>query len=228
VKYFLIPVLLTAACSASPPPEARYELEFQASDDRGDPVEGLTVAIGETRIGNTDARGLLRAEVNASKGERFPLHAPCPGDYLESDAPGHVVFRDTRGLAGARSTTIRLEIQCARRDRVAALLVHADGQAGMPILIDGLPHGHTGTGGYAHLRLDMQPGEQFEVALDSSDHPKLRPINPRRTMTLGAEDDLFVFDPVFVEVEPPKKKRRRRKKKVEEPVIVKKRPIRID
>jgi hypothetical protein len=167
--------------------------------------------------------------VNASKGESFPLHAPCPDDYLDSDAPSHVVFRDTRGLAGERHATIHLQIECARRDRVAALLVHADGQVGMPILIDGVPHGRTGAGGFAHLRLDLPPGSQFQVALDSSEYPQLRPINPRRTMTVGSDDGLFVFDPVFGEAEPVKRKRRRRARKKEvEPVVVKKRPVRID
>ena len=229
ITTLLFAALALQACSGSNRLPSRYELEIEASDDRGDPVRGVAIAIGDTRIGSTDDAGLLRAEVNASRGERFPLHAPCPDNYVDSEAPSQVIFGDTKGLKGQANARIQVQIVCSRRDRVAALLVHADGHAGMPILIDGIAQGRTGPGGFAHIRLDLQPGAQFQVALDSSEHPKLRPIDPRRTMTLGSEDGLFVFDPVFREVEPQKKKRRRRtRRKVQEPLAVKRRPVRID
>lgn len=227
-SFFLL-ALACHACSAPNRTPARYELEFLALDDRGDAIADLEIAIGDTRIGSTDKSGLLRAEVNAHRGERFPLYAPCPDEYVELEAPSHVIFQDTKGLESDRNARIQAQIECARQNRVAALLVHADGHAGMPIVINGTVQGHTGPGGFAHIRLDLKPGAQFQVALDSSEYPTLRPIDPRRTMTLGSEDGLFLFDPVFSEAEPERKKKRRRTRKREpKPVTVKKRPVRVD
>lgn len=217
------------ACSADAPKATHYQLQFDAVDDRGARIAGVVIAVGETRIGTTNETGILQAEVNASKGERFPLHLSCPDDYQKREAPTHIVFRDTKGLEGEKHSRIHVGIECARHERVAALLVHADGRANLPVLVDGVERGRTGPGGFAHLRLDLKPGSQFQVGIDSSEHPTLRPVDPRRTMTLGSEDGLFVFDPVFSEVAPEKKKRRRRRVREPEPEApAKKRPVRID
>lgn len=216
------------ACGETAPPATHYQLQFDAIDDRGAEIPGVEISVGETRIGITNQQGGLQVEVNATKGQRFPLHFICPDTHHNSTAPEHIVFRDTRGLEGEEHSRIHVQVECARRDRVAALLVHADGHANMPVLIDGVERGRTGPGGFAHLRLDLLPGSQFLVGIDSSQQPELRPVNPKRTMTLGNEDGLFVFDPVFSKVQPPKKTRRRRAPAAAPEVPEKKRPVRID
>ncbi len=224
----LVLLVALAGCAEAEPLSTHYQLQFDAFDDRGKAISGVGVAVGETKIGTTTSTGILRVEVNASKGERFPLHMTCPENYAKSETPEHIVFRDTKGLAGEEHARIHVKLECARLKRVAALLVHADGRPGLPILIDGVEQGRTGPGGFAHLRLDLPPGSQFQVGIDSSEHPSLRPIDPKRTMTQGTEDGLFVFDPVFSEVQPEKKKRRRRKRVAAPELPVKKRPVRID
>ncbi len=227
-KYLLLLSMCLPACATSGPTTERYSLQFDAIDDRGDPIEGLVVVVGETRIGATGSAGTLQAEVNASKGERFALHLSCPENYQLGESPKHIVFRETKGLAGKSHSRMHVMLECSRQERVAALLVHTEGYADMPVLVDGVQQGRTGADGFAHLRVDLPPGTPFEVAIDSSQHAKLRPVNPRRTMTLGSEDGLFIFAPVFSEVAPVKKKRRKRirKRGVEKPIV--KRPLRID
>ncbi len=224
----LLVALLLPACAQSSSTASRYQLQFDAHDDRGDAIKGLVVSVGETRIGETDKNGILQAEVKAAKGDRYALHITCPKDYASSEMPEHILFRDTKGLAGKEHARIHVQVECARQERVAALLVHTDGRIGMPILVDGALQGRTGPGGFAHLRLDLRPGTQFEVAIDSSQYPELRPANPRRTMSLGTEDELFVFEPAFTETEVKKKKRRRRPKTSETQAPAIKRPVRID
>lgn len=220
---------LSGGCGTPTSSSTHYQLQFDVVDDRGEALAGVAIAVGDTKIGTTDGTGILRAEVNASKGDRYPLHRQCPEQYESSSEVENIVFRDTKGLKGGEHAKIHVRLQCERQERVAALLVHADGRVGLPVLIDGVEHGRTGPGGFAHIRLDMRPGAQFQVHIDSSERPSLRPVDPRRTMTVGSEDGLFVFDPVFSEVVAQQKIRRRRRVKTSvTPVPKKTRPVRID
>jgi len=217
------------ACDEQRPPETSFAIHFQAVDDRGMELPGIDINVGETLLGATDSGGSLRVEVQARAGQRYPLVAPCPASYQPKDPPTEIFFRDTVALHGEALTQIDLRLVCARSSRVAALLVHADGYENMPVLIDGIAQASTGPDGFAHLRLDLAPGAQFQVSLDSSSQPSLVPVNPSQTMSIGEEDGLFIFDPTFREPPPEKKPARvrpRKKKKVVEPTP--KRPVRID
>ncbi len=217
------------ACADKETDAIEFRLNINAVDDRGGAITGIAVRVGETRIGKTAENGELRAIVKAFDGQVFDFLATCPDDYSSEDIPKKVVFRDTRGLEGMQSQTMNFEIRCVRDKRVVAVLVHADGHSGMPVLVDGVPSGVTDGQGYAHLRLDVKPHTQFEVSLDSSHSPELLPGSPRQLMTVGEEDSLFIFDPAFTRAPPPeKKKRRSRRKKTVPTVEVKKRPVRID
>lgn len=218
-----------ASCKQAAPPENRYQILFKAEDDRGFPLRGLPIQVGETLLGETDPSGSLIVHVNAKEGERYPLQAPCPDLHETQDLPADVFFRSIKGLGGEVQNRIELYIVCARIQRVAALLIHADGYEEMPIFIDGVAQGRTGVEGFAHLRLDLQPGAQFQVSLDSSAHPTLVPANPSQTMSVGEDDGLFVFEPVFREaqVEAKPRKRRIRRAPPSSPPLSK-RPVRVD
>ncbi len=220
------------ACAAPTKEPARYSLSISAVDDRGSALRDIPIHIGETDIGMTDGNGVLRAEVNASDGDRYPLVAPCPEAHEPLQMPDEVVFLDTRGLGGEKNATLEIRVVCKRQSRIAAVLVHAAGLEGMPILIDGIKKATTGPGGIAHLRLEGASSSQFEIALDTRDKPSLVPQNPRKEVQLGDEDGLFVFEPAFSEAEsrrPAKSKRRRRRRAQETPEAAKpRRPVKID
>ncbi len=223
----LLTLAVLVSCHEDQTQDQLYEVSFQARDDRGQALAGLAIDVGETALGETDASGLLRVQVSAHFGDRYVLKAPCPQGYVADEAPKEVLFKATTDLRGQEHSSIDLRIVCARDKRVAALLVHAGGYQGMPVLIDGVLSGTTGAQGFAHLRLDREPGTQFEVTLDSSSQPALMPANPTQTMTIGEQDGLFVFDPQFHERPVEKKKRRRARVEAASPPVVK-RPIRID
>jgi len=117
VALVLILPLSSLSANSQTPAVTQYQLHFEAIDDRGDAISGVAVAIGETRIGTTGTSGVLRAEVNASKGERFPLHVSCPKDYDNAKAPEHIAFRDTEELAAEQNSRIHVLVECARRWR---------------------------------------------------------------------------------------------------------------
>ncbi|MCP4446822.1 MAG: hypothetical protein GY811_15960 [Myxococcales bacterium] len=226
----LLAVVLGGACDEPETRVNRYSLTFSVADDTGNPLSRIPIRIGQTEIGETDLSGALRADVNARDGDRYALSAPCPEGYEFHDAPKEVLFLDTQGLAGKVNASLEIHIVCKRQARVAAVLVHADGLVGMPILVDGVPWGETGPGGFAHLRLEGASNSPFEISLDTSGSPTLVPKNPRHEMQLGSEDGLFVFEPVFSEAEakPKSKRRRRRKRPDAEKASRPRRPVKID
>ncbi len=228
----LCSTFLFAACQEKEQSVTRFELVFNVVDDHQRGLGNIPIRVGETEIGKTDSKGSLVAEVNARDGDRYALAAPCPADYNVLEVPAEVVFLDTKGLEGKKNTTLEIRVVCKRHLQVAALLVHADGHEGMPVLVDGVEQGVTGPGGFAHLRLEGEPNSQFRVSLDTSSAPTLVPQNPRHDIELGNDDGLFVFEPVFSEAEPkaePKRRKRRRAKSAKPTAPAKpSRPIKID
>jgi len=221
-------ILGGVACADETSEPILFSLDVNAVDDRGGAIPGIEVHVGETAIGKTEEDGHLRARVHASDGQSFRFHAKCPGGHSSSKIPDRVVFRDTRGLEGSRTQSMKFQIRCTRNERVVALLVHAGGQAGMSVLVDGVVSGTTNAEGFAHLRLDVEPNSEFEVSLDSSAFPELLPSNPRRVLTIGDEDELVVFEPAFSTAPKPERKSRRRRRKKESAPVKKKRPVRIN
>lgn len=111
VALVLILPLSSPSANSQTPAATHYQLHFDAMDEGGNAISGVTVAIGETKIGTTGKTGILRAEVNASKGERFPLHVSCPKDYESTEAPEHIVFRDAKEVADSR---MQVRLECVR------------------------------------------------------------------------------------------------------------------
>ncbi len=225
----LCAVFVVGACGEEERVPEHYTLTFSAQDDRGEPLAGVPILVGETSMGQTGSDGTLIAEVTAHDGDRYPLAAPCPSPHDDAEVPSEVLFLGTRGLGGDKNARLEIRILCSRRSRVAALLVHAEGRAGIPILVDGVERGKTGPEGFAHLRLEGSAHEQFQVALDTSAYPTLVPKDPRHEVQLGDADALFVFQPQLTVAEPPAKpkRKRRRRRKLKAPEAPK-RPVRIN
>ena len=101
------------------------------------------------------------------------------------------------GSASApRSASIRLI------DEVALKLLpagRADGASDMPVTLLGREIARTDNSGAAHLVLTLEPGEQFDLMLDTSDQrfEDLRPQNPVASFGVGHKDDIFTFDQKF-------------------------------
>lgn len=224
-------VLAAGACEHEEDTTSQYHLSFVAVDARGSGLAGIPIHVGETDMGETDEDGILTADVEARNLDKFPLHAPCPEGFETKDKPREVVFVDTRRLDGEHHGSISIRIVCIRKTQIAAVLIHADGREGLPVLVNGKPRGSTGPEGFAHIRYEGLPGTPFEVALDTSSRPDLLPPNPRMEMQLGSEDGLFLFEPELTErriAGPNRRRHRRRTRRDEGQDEAKRRPVRID
>ena len=77
----LLAISICNGCDEPRAAETSYEIAFQAVDDRGKSLDDIAITVGETLLGQTEAGGSLRVQVQAREGQRFPLHAPCQEGY---------------------------------------------------------------------------------------------------------------------------------------------------
>jgi hypothetical protein len=61
----------------------------------------------------------------------------------------------------------------------------------------------TDAGGAASFALEVPPGSQFTVALNTIERRDIKPISPSKLFVVGQQDDIFLFDQKF-DVEKPK------------------------
>jgi hypothetical protein len=81
--------------------------------------------------------------------------------------------------------------------RSVVVAVKSENGPNLPVMYLNRPVARTDAAGAAHFLLQMAPGAQFVVTLDTSENAKLKPANPSKPFTVGQNDDIFVFEQKF-------------------------------
>jgi hypothetical protein len=55
----------------------------------------------------------------------------------------------------------------------------------------------TDAAGAASFALEVPPGSQFTVALNTGDRKDIKPISPSKLFVVNSQDDVFLFDQKF-------------------------------
>jgi hypothetical protein len=201
--------LLALAACADPEP-LPFVVRFSVTADQKTPVAGAQIAARSKQIGITSAAGELQAPLRGFEGDRVPVTLTCPSGYAPSPAESVIILRSVPGLDGEKRKPIDHALGCQPSKRDAVVLVHVSGAAtSLPVKVDGALVGQTDGLGFAHLHLRPDPGQHFEVAIDTSSNEKLMPQNPQQVFQVDTHDELFVFDREF-ELPPKAKSLRRR------------------
>ena len=211
--------LLASSCSSTTKNRALFEVYFEATTDDGIPLPGVEINGNGRQLGVTTDDGMLRAFLRANEGATLRTRATCPPGYREPEQLPPLTLRRFRAITIGGGDQLRVSIECRASERRVALIVNTDQRIDLPIIMDGKEVGFTNTEGVAHVALRMAPNTTFRVALDTSEHPRLRPKSPIATFTVGDADALVVFDQGFAEEVKPKKRRRRRPKKATPPQV---------
>jgi hypothetical protein len=200
-------------------------LHFRIADDRGHPLSGVTLRLGELLLGRSDTEGLLAARVRGREGERHPLHVECPDPSVPARAPAELRLDRLRQLGGGDVRALDVQVVCPRRLRSVVVVVSGAELAGMPIVVDGSLAGRVSVAGAAFLRVDDLPGRRHEVVIDTSAHPELVPRDPAAAFVVDDDDSVFVVAPRLThKAAPPRRRRRVRHRAPPAP----RRPERID
>lgn len=207
-----------AACRESVKPPEHHLLVSVTSDGRA-PVPGAQITINGKPAGTTADDGEVASVLRQPEGTSLELAVTCPTGF-QSGPPQRITLRTLAQLEGSTAAPpLRERLLCTPTQRELVLVVNA-GQPGIPIMVDGTPRGETNELGVAHTLLAAEPGATFQVTLDTSQHPKLRPQNPARSFALGSEDSVTFFQQEFKQDKP----RVRRKSKPQGPKL----PYRIE
>lgn len=184
-------VTLGGCSTREPIPSHRLRIAVQSDD--GVPISGASISIAGQIAGNSDIEGELAVVLRQPEGARIELKAQCPAGYTGGQSRT-VTLRNVSALAeGGKRPVVRERLSCNPIRRALVLLVSSEGQPDLPVVVDGVPEGQTNAQGFAHTRLSGKPGTTFQVTLDTSANPHLRPQNPTRSFTLSSEDTLLAF-----------------------------------
>jgi hypothetical protein len=204
MRHALMASLLLIACGEDEPPP-RYPVTFEATSDHR-PLEGVVLSVGQQVLGQTDADGVLHVDLTGPEGARVPITAQCPEGHRSPESLPEIVLRPVISLdPAAAARGIELSVPCPPDRRVAVVMVRTDGQADLPVYVDGRERARTDASGAAHVRLAMAPDTTFQVRLATTTRPLLRPQEPSMAFTLPDADQVFVFDQQFQVEEPPRR-----------------------
>lgn len=202
-------LMLSSACGAPEP--GRFPVRFVAGSGEA-AVEDVSIAVGSSVLGRTDARGVLDVSLVGREGQTLALSASCPEGYRAGGAIPPLVLRQLRTVdAHRRAERLHIAVPCLPEARTAMLVVRADGEAELPVIVDGREVARTDASGLAHVELTYAPYTTFEVVLRTDDRPELSPRNPARELTVPDAERIFVVDQRFVrpDVRPPPVRRAR-------------------
>jgi hypothetical protein len=148
---------------------------------------------GQKQIGTTGADGRAILTVTGQEGDVTDVAIKCPADLQSPSKPLSV--RLTR-IADSNKAP-EYGVPCPPMLRRVVVAVKADNGANLPVVYLNKPITRTDASGAAHFALEVAPGAQFTVALDTSDSPRLKPQNPSKPFTVGQSDEILVFEQRF-------------------------------
>lgn len=226
----LVALVALAACG-DPPPPPRFPVTFTAVADPGEGLAGVQLTANGAPIGTTGADGRLHVDLTGPEGSPVQIGATCPEGHRPPTTLPLITLRHVISLDPTTAALgLQVSVACPPAQRHGVVVVRAGGDQShpnVPVLIDGREVARTDASGVAHVALDMQPGQSFQVLLATADFPNLRPQSPRQSFTFPDGDDLFVFDQQFAVEEPPRARVRRRRPPTQQQAPTPVLPVRI-
>ena len=86
---------------------------------------------------------------------------------------------------------------CPPTLRRVVVAVKAENGPNLPVVYLNKVITRTDVSGAAHFALEVAPGAQFQVTLDTGENTKLKPPSPSKPFTVPQHDDILVFDQKF-------------------------------
>jgi len=186
--------LMTSACKdLEPPPTPPFQIFIRIDSDPGHPVQGATVSRNAKTLATTgpDGRGMLT--VNGAEGETTDVNIKCPDAFMSPSKPTSI--RLTR--FADKSKIPEYTVNCPPMLRRVVVAVKAENGPNLPVVYLNKVITRTDLSGAAHFALEVAPGAQFQVTLDTGENTKLKPVSPSKPFTVPQHDDILVFDQKF-------------------------------
>ena len=161
--------------------------------DPGNPLAGAAVSRNGKELGTTNAEGRAMLKMPGIEGEIVDVLVACPEGYA---APkGALSIRLTR-LAD-KTKVPEYSVSCPPNVRRVVVAVRAENGPNLPVMYLQKPIATTDESGAAHFALEVPPGAQFQVQLDTSGRKDLKPPSPGKVFVVAQQDDILLFDQRF-------------------------------
>jgi len=134
------------------------------------------------------------------EGETVDLTVKCPPDYVSPPKPISVILRR---IAGTK--LVEYDATCPPTLRRMVVAIRADNGPNLPVMYLGHELIRTDTTGAATLLFQLRPGEQFELAFDTTEkgNERIRPQNPAQNFVMRSSDDIVMLDQKFTQLPKP-------------------------
>lgn len=185
-------VSLGTGCAEPPPPEP-FLVSVKVEGDPGKPVVGATMTRSNKLLGTTKADGRATLKLTGVEGEISDVTVTCPEGFQAPAAP--LGIRLTR--IAEKSKLTEYAVQCSPSMRRVVVAVRADNGPNLPVVYLDQTVTRTDAAGAASFALEVAPGSQFNVSLDTSERKDIKPISPSKLFVVSTQDDVFLFDQRF-------------------------------
>jgi hypothetical protein len=211
--------LSASGCNQGAVQNASYAVLVRAVDDLGRPLAEVQLSAAGQALGATDGQGQRALSLPGVEGQRVDLVASCPQSYIGPRERPAFLLKRMRNLQGNLSDQpIEVNLTCDSTDHIALIAVQT-GQPGLPIMLRGQVVAQTSDLGTAHVMLREPVGNSFQLTLDTSTKPDLRPESPTHMFTVTHQDAFSVWDQPFeLEKKAPSSSPRKRAKRRGPPV----------
>lgn len=185
-----------------PPPPPPFKIFVKVESDPGKALPGAVVIRKNKTLATTGPDGRAMLTIAGAEGEVTDVIIHCPEAYQSPAKP--VGIRLTRIADGTKVP--EYNVSCPPTLRRVVVAVKAENGANLPVVYLNRRVTRTDASGAAHFALQVAPGTQFQVTLDTSEQgDRLKPKSPSKPFTVGRQDDILLFEQTF---QVKKKKRR--------------------
>jgi hypothetical protein len=184
---------LSACKELDPPPPAPFRVNIAVEGDPGKAIMGATIFRANKLLATTSDSGKAELSLNGGEGEVINADVKCPVGFTAPTKP--LAMRLTRLAPGSPPPEFR--IACPPNLRHMVVAIKAENGPNLPVTYLDKVIAVTDVSGAAHFAVDLPPGTQFQVGLDTHDKDKLKPQMPSKPFTVGSSDDILVFEQKF-------------------------------
>jgi hypothetical protein len=199
MKLVIAGALALAAFSVSackdldPPAQPPFQIFIRIDSDPGRPVIGATVNRNSKALATTGPDGRAMLTLTGAEGETTDVNIKCPDAFVSPTKPTSI--RLTR--FADKSKVPEYTVTCPPTLRRVVVAVKAENGPNLPVVYLNRVITRTDLSGAAHFALEVAPGAQFQVTLDTADNARLKPASPSKPFTAPSHDEILVFDQKF-------------------------------
>jgi len=189
----LVAAATTASCEERATPT--FDVVIKVESDPGMPLPGAILSREQKDVATTDAQGRAKVTAKGNEGSTSDYFVRCPADYESPAKPITVVLRRVVD----KNKPPEYPVSCPPQIRKVVIAVRAEGGPNLPVTYLQQKVATTDASGSATVLLNMRPGDQFELALDTSakGYERMRPQSPIFAFQVKPKDEVLPLNAKF-------------------------------